>query len=963
MALQRAMVDMTRRDIRSDWYPLQSLLDIKPSRINDNGHKVSGAIRDSARNLITNAVSAMGFDKYEVSPGGHTVDEQFASHRHYAVNDLHRSSGDDPIRENNVLVFIDNDYYLREPSMYFSNPNPFILFTFQPITVAGYDGDVRYTISNNEVDYRVDGGDRWHHKVWNWCDYGEFICFPMKPRWFTFDWLIGCLGIQKVTYQKIHHSRPWVDCPNRALVWGVPQFTSYIISWLPMELHARNLTRINYQCGARPGWNCLVDHTKGKLTASIGREGNDSHVEISKEDLDIVLGLSTQQSVTSRLIAMGYKQPQTLALVCQFYSGNANSTLDSHIVARPSQPPVHWPLASEIDIPTTSFRNYSNPVVCCSNLCPQLKRWEVLSNSLEHRVTMVNNTKVPNVRIARLAEEFVRLVVPENGVGVPYSLEETREQLDKPTQVNAINQIWETEDVEVRRLIEAFVKNEPTNKPGRIISSFYDPRFLLKFSSYTLAFRDQVLHAEHNNHWFCPGKTPSELADKVCEYIQSIGTPAEGDFSNFDGRVSQWCQEHVMNAVYHRWFNKMFTTDLRNYTSMLVSCPARAKRFGFQYEPGVGVKSGSPTTCDLNSVLNNFTQYAAIRITKRDLSPSEAFQLTGLSFGDDSMFDAQYQRAWNYVVDQLGMELKIEPFDLSKGITFLARVFPDPYFINTSFQDPMRTWRKLHMSARVGVPVESAALDRVSGYLVTDKYSPVTSEYCKMIERCYMPTGEDIVRRRQRKDCDREKPYWMVSGGAWPQAEGDYELMLRVTATRTGFEVPVLINKINEFRNVHDPWDITPLDYEEPSPYKHTLDCDGQPVDAVDQRQYQDERKSVNLRACEAAPPGSGAGDSGSGQSDQQPASMPGPSGHKRPRQLQRVSGKAGDNLLQGDRQLAVKTKGRRRPKRGDRDPRDGGRPGNGQTTNTRAQPARGGNGKARTPGNSSRSRPHLVVS
>lgn len=948
MALQRAMVDLTRKDVRSDWYPLNSLLDTKPVRTSENGHKISGAVRDAARNLITSTISSMGLEKYEISPGGHTVDEQNASHRHYAVNDLHRDIGDDAINSRTVIVGIDNDYYLRDPSMYFSNPNPFILHTFQPITVSGLDGDVRFTIANNKVDYRVDGGDRWQHEVWNWCDYGEFIMFEEHPRMFTFKWFLSFLGIKKVLYQKIHHARPWVECQHRALVWGIPQFSSFIISWLPTEINTRKLTRVNYKCSSKPGWNCLLDHTKGKLTASIGREGGDSHVELAKEDLDIVLGLSTQQSVTSRLLAMGYKQPQTLATVCQFYNGTELPQMNSHIVARPSQPPVHWPIASEIDYPTTSFRPYSNNIVVCGNLCPQLKRWEVLSNSLEHRVTMVHNNKVPPIRLAKLAEEYVRLVVPEDGVGVPYSLEDTRIELDKPTQVNAVNQIWETVDMDVRRLIEAFVKNEPTNKPGRIISSFADSRFLLKFSSFTLAFRDQVLHAEHNRHWFCPGQTPSQIADKVCNYVRSVATPAEGDFSNFDGRVSAWCQEHIMNAVYHRWFNLLYSTELRKYTSMLVSCPARAKRFGFQYEPGVGVKSGSPTTCDLNSVLNNFTQYAAVRLTKRDLTPQEAFDETGLSFGDDSLFDDQYRKFWNLVVDQLGMDLKIEPFDLSKGVTFLARVFPDPYNTTTSFQDPMRTWRKLNLTSRVNVPIESAALDRVGGYLVTDAHSPVTSEYCQMIERCYGDNAESIVKRRQRKDCDREKPYWLASG-AWPQAEGDYELMLRVTATRTGFGVPQLVCLISQFQSAQTPWDIIPLDDEEPSPYKHTLDIDGLPVDAVDQRQYQNEYKSVSIRACEAAPLPTEPGMSGSDRCDHSPASLPGPKSRKRPRRLQVVPSKDDKHRVQSNRQPTYKTKSGGKSKRRASSSWNGGRPVGGKTTHTGPDPTRGNDGTIRT--------------
>ena len=150
----------------------------------------------------------------------------------------------------------------------------------------------------------------------------------------------------------------------------------------------------------------------------------------------------------------------------------------------------------------------------------------------------------------------------------------------------------------------------------------------------TVVFGVEHAVAELNSHWFCPGLTPSQISDRVQEYCAGVEFPLEGDFSNFDGSVSAWCQRHVMNAVYHRYFG--YDPDLVSYTDMLISCPARAKRFGFRYEAGFGVKSGSPTTCDLNTVLNAFIQYAAVRMTMTELPPADAYRLIGLAFGDAS---------------------------------------------------------------------------------------------------------------------------------------------------------------------------------------------------------------------------------------------------------------------------------------------------------------------------------------
>lgn len=303
------------------------------------------------------------------------------------------------------------------------------------------------------------------------------------------------------------------------------------------------------------------------------------------------------------------------------------------------------------------------------------------------------------------------------------------------------------------------------------------------------------------------------IADKVVNYVRSVESPIEGDFSNFDGTVSAWLQRHVMNAVYHRYFGPEYRNDLLSFTDMLISCPARAKKFGFQYDAGVGVKSGSPTTCDLNTVLNAFIQYCAVRLTKPDLTPAEAFQEIGLAFGDDSLFNSIYKRRFMQVAAKLGMDLKIEPERPEWGITFLARVFPDPWKTTTSFQDPLRTWRKLHITTRNRtVSLADAALDRVAGYLVTDSLTPVTSNYCRMVSRVYSGEASSLEERQSRACAVSEKPYWLTAGGSWPQAADDDELMIQCISNRTEISVEDLRTVMRELDNATDTYQLTGFD-------------------------------------------------------------------------------------------------------------------------------------------------------
>jgi len=848
-ATQRALTNFTRKPVpgAQSWYPLDNLLNDTPTRTEDNGHPKAGAIRDEARRTITGAIDAIGGRKFELSPAPQALDgdDVHGIHQHYAVGDLHAGIVDALPDPNDVVVGIDVDYY-ADPHALLGSGNPAIFHTFNPVSVAGSDADCRFRISGDTVTYEVSGGGTWTHKIWDWCAYGEFIesSVPITSLW---QQLLSFCGVEKVVYHKVVHSRPWSQSPHRVLVWCLPQFRHWRLTWAPLAIRARRLQRVKYSSLLRPGWNALVVHEKdGDLSISLGRQGEDACISLRKIDYDTLMGLSSAQSVTSRMIGLGYKEAGLMALMGQHFSGKPSPTAETPRIARPVDVRVHWPMALMADEPEISARAYAAPLVTDHNCAPMIKRWETLSLSLDRRVADYANTKPVPKRYQQYFHEWMRLVVPEHlaGTGQPFSLEHTAALLDKPSQTLAVKQIWETVDQEPRRLIEAFVKNEPCMKNPRIISSFADMRFLLTFSQYTLAFREQVLHAEHNRHWFVPGSTPTEIAERVQNYVARVDRPAEGDYKNLDGSVSAGLQRSPMNASYHRFFHPDHRADLTKKTDMLINCPARAKRFGYKYDAGEGVKSGSPTTTDLTTDLNGGTQYCAVRMTKPDLTPQEAFQEVGLCYGDDSLFDAQYATAWTRCCAALGLTIKIEKFAPENGVTFLGRVFVDPWSTNTSIQDPLRTWRKLHMTMRdPNVPIGDAAIDRLSGYLITDGLTPITSNYARMVVRCYESgtfEATNAIVREGRKDASREKPYWLThDGGAWPQAHEDIHLMLSVISARTGLSEEELRALADRLDLCNDPWATPAVDRDdEPSPYEDTLDLDHQPCGGgVDDRQ------------------------------------------------------------------------------------------------------------------------------
>ena len=141
-------------------------------------------------------------------------------------------------------------------------------------------------VTINLVEYKVSGGAAWIHPVWDWCEAGEFIASRVRTSWR--EWFLQLplkmLGLEKVGYHKIHHCRPWIDCPDRALVYTIPQFTVWRFSWIDSEIHVRKLKRIEYQDETKPGWNRLEYVTdKNELMVSIGREGEHAQVTMKKK--------------------------------------------------------------------------------------------------------------------------------------------------------------------------------------------------------------------------------------------------------------------------------------------------------------------------------------------------------------------------------------------------------------------------------------------------------------------------------------------------------------------------------------------------------------------------------------------------------------------------------------------------------------------------------------------------------
>nr|APG76103.1 hypothetical protein [Beihai noda-like virus 24] len=840
--IQRYIIDLSKKDVSVEFFPSDAFGDVQARRTN-NGHQVSGAIRDAARKSISAAVTSAGLEVFELSPARQSIRSDNNCVSHAAPSDL-QFDYDDPLpKEGSVIVCIDTDYYATE--RYFErilqNNNVMLLFTFLPRNLCGQDGDCSFRTDKGVITYEVSGGGCWVHRVWDWDGFGEYISFLVDT-----NTILGrfarALGLVKKAVYKIVVHRPYKDAPDRAIVLCLPQFNYWVHGMVDDPVNSRPLTRRDTLDKLRPGYDSLVTLEDGQPTFKAARSGSDYQFVIPKRWIDVLIGLANAGAVTTRLLSFGLKDKVALAAINQYVAAKEAALPDPPRLGNPAEvrPLVHWPVASYTDEPTTSARCYAPAIVSDCNMVPNIKRWEDTTLAISRRITEIHNTKVMPVDMHAYADEFLTLVIGDTPRLFPYSLEEVADMLDKPKQQLMLKQIWCQLDVKARGQIEAFIKNEPTMKAPRIISSFADFKLIVQLSAYTLMARDTILHAEHNRHWFIPGLTPPEIAEKLVEYVSGIQDPVEGDYKTMDGTVSKDLQRFVMHAFMYRAFHRDTHRPLRQLLNHLLNSDGVAKSFGFKYQTGFGVKSGSPTTCDHNTILNAYLQYVAVRRTNKNLTHDEAFRSIGMCFGDDSVFRSDYAKQWQIAAKRVGMTLKVEAYKPEQGLCFLGRVFLDPDTTVASMAEPLRAMRKLHITMRnPTVPLAEAAIDRMEGYKVTDSATPVIREYCQAVIDFYKPKVDDAA-RLSRSDRLKELPYWATADGSWPQDPDQEERMLDIIAARTGVEVNEWQDYINMILSTPHPWDWEPINRGlEQYEWKDTIAPCGFPSQSVDDRKYQ----------------------------------------------------------------------------------------------------------------------------
>ena len=749
-------------------------------------HPEAASLRSAVSRAIDNFARQAGLDVYSVSASSR--DEGDRERLYHSVRDYAQPFALDEIGPNHLLKFVDVDYYADLPR-YLSYGRPTILYTFVPVAAAGQVPDGSYSIREDRVTVRVDGGACYEHGLWDFST--DFITVG------------GARGLWVYTVDQLS----FAEDPSRRVVGLFPEvYIPWTAAWLckrqPLQrrtLERDGVVRVDYREGSRD-----------MVSLSLAGRATSVSLPLNLYEAIVVRHSSAKWKVISDveryLSSSGIDSPSiNAALLFEILNKGAGFERDvpvtgvAHVVRNADHYQAVGPLVTEdgreyarvvsppLVLPGTGAaapcNSYNNDVAC-----------------IKGRVNDVRNTKTPPGIFNKWADEFVKLIVPVAGIGTPVTLDEVMDNQNRPTQIARSEQAFPTMHAVSGCDVKSFQKAEfyPKENFPRNISTVPTDH-TLRLSRYTYGLKKQRLL---ECLWYLPCKTPPEIAEALVAFCLLHQSVDETDYGKFDGTLSEWLRINVEFAVYLRWVSREYYDELRELLFAELQAKGRTK-FGVKYNPGCSRLSGSPLTTDGNTIINAFVAYCCGRM--RGLVSHEAWREIGLCYGDDGV-TCHPQAVVSKVAQLLGLDIKIIHHEKHDPVGLLGRLFPDPWTSNESVQDPARTIGKIHLSVTTDtVPREIAAVHRATGYLATDSLTPLLGNYCRAVRRVLSHVEPDARYAEQLRRDDR----YVSVGGSWPQLST--AVTAKVVAERLGLSV-------SELNALCDKLDLAGSEAEFPAP-------------------------------------------------------------------------------------------------------------------------------------------------
>jgi len=772
-----------RASFRVNYLPI-----IPASRFHTHGD--SAAERTSAAIEIALLIRKAGFEPYFISMAASDQDRNERGCRYYYwPKDLKADFRDDEILENDVLVFIDVDYHC-DMTEYLKYQRPIIMYTLVPDHTAYHSKEYSYRIKNDNVEYLVSGGAQYRHKIWDYDvetlavddDDGNTTFFNVEQR--LVDGVVG-------GGRKIITLMPYARAPTLLASYLQP-------TYLKRKRYTKN--------GVNMIYNPIND------TVCVSLSGSDNEVTMTGRVYDalrIRLKAKSKAFTPGDIESYLYddKNPGRnvhvdACLLYEIFSQNIDEAPHFNVINTSLCETSYTPLgARKLEETKSSCTLLTNPIVSDPFRFPT-KCANSEDAAIAGRIIKPANNKRPPKEFGVFAREFVdKIIGDQKHTGQPLEQDEIIAMQNKPLQRARTEQALHKLGIGARNKLKTFEKAEGSKIADPRIITTCSPEFTLELSRFTYAFKKKVLVKQK---WYGPGKTPKDSIRRIKQL--AVDGTIETDFSRFDGSISKWLQHRIVYDVYTLWADPKYKDCMRNYLDQVFVKSGKTSS-GRKYKAGWGTRSGSPITTDGNTMINAFVSFAALRNCGYNVD--EAWDRLGLYAGDDGLNRVlpNFAEEIEFVAAELGLDIKLEITATDQETTYLGRIFPKPLTHSDSYQDPIRTLCKIHLSANKNVSTAQAATNKATGYLITDPLTPIISQYCnKVLEITKLQPKHLLGEELYKLDC-----------GAWPQSDAcliresfnkrmginNAELEERITAinaVQSLDDFPVLFENKNEIK-------------------------------------------------------------------------------------------------------------------------------------------------------------------
>lgn len=738
----------------------------------EHTHGVSAADRSTGTFFAKNFSSSLGLIPffYQASRSDQRRG-QVGSRIHFWAKDLNSAHVDRSVRQDNMLVMIDTDYYVEMPDVLAKAFLPTCLYTFQPDAAAATRVDYSFTFTKEQVvNYTVSGGGRYEHPVWNY----NTDCILATRKCFGFTYQAAAYLVDRRQVSDDHY-----------LVCLTP-----MARWVGLSAHIANAlggTRLKRLEPVEGEYTRIHIQGKESLQVSTAQAGTYACGTIPAATDDAIRIIAANSTVKVNMSAIQAHLPSTDDEIAQ--KAQAAALLGYHRSQPQNRKTFVFPVSEAVR--TYEVANKTPPVdmkdPMQAFMSPILhgafspadskanEEWCIKRRITDFKRGPLNTTPY----LANLQDEFVELLVPCPHQLSPTDLDEVYARQDRPSQ----RQILERAEHErPRRIAKSFIKREAyaDAKDPRPITTINGP----DKRDYSM-FVYPISALLKDVPWYAFGQTPISIAHRVAGVLQSAASAINTDFSRFDGRVSNILRD-LERKVLTRAYKRQYLGDILDLHRSQYNLRG-VGRHGTHYTSGTARLSGSPETAAFNSIDNAFVSYVALRSEPYNgdrRTPKEAWAALGIYGGDDGLTANVSPEAATRAASQVGLKLTCDEVSRGKfGVTFLSRMYgPNVWYgdINSCCDIP-RQLNKFHVT--VALPPTITALDKLGekarSFMLTDANTPVIGELCRRVVHLRGESGYRTDLRAMAKwgsDLSAEVQYPNDDDGGWMETYSEQSL-------------------------------------------------------------------------------------------------------------------------------------------------------------------------------------------